>query len=68
MLKRFAIPVVLAGIIADGAVNEFVRASPAGAGDASTGESDAVATAAAASSLTAKAVSAAKAFKASLSS
>ena len=68
MLKRFALPALLAGIIAAGVVAEFLPASPVGAGDASTGESDAVAKVAAPNSLTARAVSAARAFKASLSS
>jgi uncharacterized protein DUF3500 len=67
MLKRFALPALLVGIIATGVVAEFLPASPAGAGDASTGESDAVAKVAGSNSLTARAVSAARAFEASLS-
>jgi Protein of unknown function (DUF3500) len=68
MLKRFALPALLAGIVATGVVAEVLPTSPAGAGDASTGESAAVAKVAARKSLTAKAVRAARAFKASLSS
>jgi hypothetical protein len=67
MLKTFALPAVLAGIIAAGVVAEFRPASPAGAGDASM-ESAAVAKVAARNSFTARAVSAARAFKESLSS
>jgi hypothetical protein len=80
MLKRFAVPVLLAGLIAAGALAEF-SASPAGAGSALTGKSDAVAGVAARNSkcvpvarvaprdsLTARAVSAARAFETSLSS
>jgi hypothetical protein len=66
MLKTFALPVLLAGIIAAGVVAEFLPASPVGAGDASTGDSDRVAKVAARNSLTARAVSAARAFKESL--
>jgi hypothetical protein len=68
MLKRFGLPALLAGIIAAGVVAEALPTSPAGAGDASTGESAAVAKVAARKSLTARAVRAARAFKASLSS
>jgi Protein of unknown function (DUF3500) len=68
MLKRYALPALLVGIIAAGVVAEFLPASPVGAEDASTGESDAVAQVAPRNSLTARAVSAARAFKASLSS
>jgi len=68
MLKRFALPTLLAGIIAAGLVAELLPASPAGAGDASPGESAAVADVAARKSLTAKAVRAARVFKASLGS
>jgi hypothetical protein len=67
MLKSFALPALLAGIIAAGVVAEVLPAPPAGAGDASTGESSAVAKVAARKSLTAKAVRAARAFRASLS-
>jgi uncharacterized protein DUF3500 len=90
MLKRFAVPVLLVGVIAAGMLAEFLPASPAGAGNASTGKarnarvvrtwahtntrsrtfvvSDAVARVASRDSLTARAVSAARAFEASLSS
>ena len=67
MLKAFALPALLAGIIAAGVVAELRPASPAGAGDSPT-ESAAVRKVAAPNSLTARAVSAARAFKASLSS
>jgi hypothetical protein len=43
MLKRLAVSVLLVGMIAAGALAEFVSASPAGAGNASTGKGDAVA-------------------------
>jgi Protein of unknown function (DUF3500) len=68
MVKRFALPALLVGIIATGVIAEFLPARPAGAGDASTGESDAVAHVASRQSMMARAVSAARAFKASLSS
>jgi hypothetical protein len=68
MLKRFALPALLVGIIATGVVAEFLPARPAGAGNASTAESDAAASVAPGESLTARAVAAARAFKASLSS
>ena len=67
MLKRSALPALLVAIIATGVVAEFLPASPAGAGAGSTGASDAVANVAARRSLTARAVSAARAFEASLS-
>ena len=80
MLKRFAVLVLLVGVLAAGALAEF-SASPAGAGSALTGHSDAVATVAARNSkcdavarvaprdsVTARAVSAARAFEASLTS
>jgi uncharacterized protein DUF3500 len=66
MLKRSALPALLVAIIATGVLAEFLPASPAGAGAGSTGESDAVANVAARRSLTARAVSAARAFEASL--
>jgi Protein of unknown function (DUF3500) len=68
MLKTLALPALLAGIIAAGVVAEVLPASPVGAGDASMGDSDAVAKVAARNSLTARAVSAARAFKVALSS
>jgi hypothetical protein len=61
-------PLLLAVVIAAGVVEVVVPASQAGAGSASTDASDAVARPAAATSLTAKAVAAADAFKAALSS
>jgi prophage maintenance system killer protein len=66
-LKKAVVPVVLSGIVATGAATEVLKSAPATAGDASTGQSDAVAKAAASTSLTGKAVTAAKAFEASLS-
>jgi hypothetical protein len=65
-LKQLAVPVMLAGIIGTGVVAE-VPTPIAGAGNASTGASDAVAEPAASMSLTARAVAAANAFKSSLS-
>jgi hypothetical protein len=59
---------MLTGIIGAGVVAEVVPTTPADAGNASTDQSTAVARAAAPKSLTARAVSAAKAFKSSLSS
>ena len=67
MLKRLAMPLVLAAIIAAGVVEVVVPATRAGAGSAARDSSDVVAHPAAATSLTAKAVAAATAFKASLS-
>lgn len=67
MLKKVVLPVMLTGIIGTGVVAEVVPTTPARAGNASTGESDAVAKAAASTSLTADAASAARAFKSSLS-
>lgn len=67
MITRFVVPVLLTATSAAGVADEFISAAPAGAGNGSTGERRAVATAVAASSRTAKAVKAAKAFKASLS-
>jgi hypothetical protein len=60
-------PLGLGAIVAAGVVEVVVPASRAGAGSTSTDASDAVAHPAAATSLTAKAVAAADAFKASLS-
>jgi hypothetical protein len=81
MLKRLAISVLFVGMLAAGALAASFPASPAGAGTASTGTSDAVARVAPPDSkcvavagvaprdsLTARAVSAARAFEASLSS
>jgi len=68
VLERLLMPLFLGVIIAAGVVEVVGRASGAGAGSASTHASDAVAHPAAATSLTAKAVAAADAFKASLSS
>jgi hypothetical protein len=67
IVKRFAISVLLVGIIAAGVLAALFPASRAGAGSASTGKCDAVATIAPRDSLTARAVSAATAFEASLS-
>ena len=64
-VKQLMVPLVLAAIVAAGVLSEVVTTSTAGAGS-STGERQTVAHAAKASSLTAKAVKAAKAFKASL--
>jgi hypothetical protein len=68
VLNRLLMPVFLGAIIAAGVAEAVVPASRAGAGSASTDASDAVARPAAPRSLTAKAVAAADAFKASLSS
>jgi hypothetical protein len=68
VLKRVLMPLSLGAIIAAGVVEVVVSASRAGAGRRSTEARDAVARPAAATSLTARAVAAAKAFKASLSS
>ena len=68
MLRKLVIPVLLGGTIAAGVAEEVIPTAPAGAGNASTGESTAVAKAAASRSLTAKAATAAKEFKSSLSS
>jgi len=65
-LKRLAIPVFLVGAIAVAAVGEFLPASPAAAGNASSGKRDAVARIGGRDSLT-RAVSVARAFEASLS-
>lgn len=80
ILKR-VVSVLLVGMIATGAVVELLSASPAGAGNASTGKGYAIARVARAGSkcaavakvaprdsFTARAVSAARAFEASLSS
>lgn len=67
-LKSLVLPLALAGTVVAGVASEVVPTSPAGAGNASTGQRTAVARAAASTSLTAKATTAAKAFKASLSS
>ena len=68
MLKKIAIPVLLGSTIAAGVAEEVIPTSPAGAGTRATGAGTAVAHVAAAGSLTARAVTAAAAFKASLSS
>jgi hypothetical protein len=68
VLKRLLMPLFLVVIIAAGVVEVVGPASRAGAGSASTTASDAVARPAAAGSLTARAVAATNAFKASLSS
>jgi hypothetical protein len=68
MLKRFAIAVPFIGIVAAAVLVEFFPASPAGAGNASRSKNDAVARVAPPGSLTARAVSAARAFEASLGS
>lgn len=68
MLERLLIPVFLGAIIAAGVVDVVGPASRAGAGSASADVSDAVGKPAASTSSTAKAVAAANAFKASLSS
>jgi hypothetical protein len=67
LVRRSIFPLFVVAVLAAAGLSEFGSARPAAAGNASTGTSDAVAKPAAASSLTAKAVSAAKAFKASLS-
>jgi hypothetical protein len=68
VLKRLLTPLFLCVIIAAGLVEVVAPASRAGGGRGSTDASDAVAHPAGATSLTAKAVAAANAFKASLSS
>jgi hypothetical protein len=68
VFKRLVTPLFLGAIITAGVVDAVGLGFPAGAGSASTDASDAVARPASATSLTAKAVAAANAFKASLSS
>jgi hypothetical protein len=67
VLRRTLFPLFLVAVFTAAAISEFGSAAPAGAGNASTGASDAVARPAAASSLTAKAVKAATAFRTALS-